>query len=446
LEEESGIPCVPLFWLQTDDHDFDEIRTATVADPEGNPTRLSLPDPDERLRRVSVAHRTLPTQTTDLLEALAQALGDAPAASEVLALLRAAYCPGTSVADAFAKAMAAVFADEGLLVLDARVAGVAKLAAPVYRECLDNAHAIEAKLRDGERALAASGFDVQVPIRDRGALAFFHPDGPTGPRFRIQWQATPGANDLSAAGSPIWALAGTSTRISHEVLRAQLDHDPLCFSTSALLRPIVQDTLFPVAAYVAGPGEINYFGQLGPLYDHFRLPPPLLVPRGRFRCVDARARRRLGQLGLAAADLDLPATALHARVHGDTPADVADPQQLRQVVRDRITPALEEIVAALTPLGPGLQRAGQRTRMSVARAFDRLLARYTHERLARDQTALRRLRALELALRPEGIPQERFYSWPSLAGRIGVAAFKQLVFDRLHAATPFATDVHELHP
>jgi hypothetical protein len=53
---------------------------------------------------------------------------------------------------------------------------------------------------------------------------------------------------------------------------------------------------------------------------------------------------------------------------------------------------------------------------------------------------------LRCALHPDGIPQERFYGWPSLAGRHGIAGLKRLVMDKLAACGPFVTDVQDLLP
>src|SRR5450432_836183 len=137
LAAESGVRCVPLFWLQTEDHDFAEIASATVAGPHGRPVRLSLPDEPPGEARVSIAQRRLPSEVSALLDTLADLLGPGPAAKETLALLRAHYAAGRPLALAFAGVLAELFADEGLLILDPREARVAALAVPIYREALD---------------------------------------------------------------------------------------------------------------------------------------------------------------------------------------------------------------------------------------------------------------------------------------------------------------------
>src|SRR5437868_1897006 len=67
LAAESGVRCVPLFWLQTEDHDFAEIAAATVADRDGKPRRLAPADDEAR---ISIAHRVLGPEIAGLLDEL----------------------------------------------------------------------------------------------------------------------------------------------------------------------------------------------------------------------------------------------------------------------------------------------------------------------------------------------------------------------------------------
>jgi hypothetical protein len=59
---------------------------------------------------------------------------------------------------------------------------------------------------------------------------------------------------------------------------------------------------------------------------------------------------------------------------------------------------------------------------------------------------MQRLQRLQWTLCPDGIPQERFYSWPWLAGQVGISAARRLVLDHLAAHGPFVTDLQDLEP
>jgi bacillithiol biosynthesis cysteine-adding enzyme BshC len=447
LEAESGVRCVPLFWLQTEDHDFAEIASATVAGVGGEPVALSLPLGSAAETRVSVAHRHLPPEVGALVDTLAELLGAGPAAKETLALLRAHYTAGRPIAQAFAGVLAELFADEGLLIFNPREARVAELAAPIYREALDASTTIGQRLDERCAALAEAGFDQQIPMRPGCALLFGHLGAATGPRYRLERQiGTPGTSG-SSDSSGSWRLAGSDGLFSRAEITEALAHDPLRFSTSALLRPIVQDTLLPTTAYVGGPAEVSYFAQMGPLYEHFRLAMPLIVPRGRFRCLDPHTRRRLAELGLAADDVARPQAELVARLPHTASGAFPSAPQLTARVAAEIAPAVEQIAAAATALDPkdrNLARAAKRTQAQVARALMRLTGRYARKLAEREGVALVRLARVQNALAPGGVPQERAYAWPSLAGRLGPAALRTLVLGRLAAVGPFTTALQEL--
>ncbi len=438
LEAESGVRCIPLFWLQTEDHDFAEIASATVAGGGGEPVRLSLPDEPPAEARVSIAHRRLPSEVSALLDTLAELLGAGPAAKETLALLRAHYTVGRPLAQAFAGVLAELFADAGLLILDPREARVAKLAAPIYREALDACTTIGQRLDERCAALADAGFEQQIPVRPASALVFAHLGSAHGPRFRME-----------RTGTSAWRLSGADGAFSAQEIADALAHDPLRFSTSALLRPIVQDMLLPTAAYVGGPAEVSYFAQAGPLYEHYELAMPLIVPRGRFRCLDPHTRRRLAALGLGADDVARPQAELFARLPHTAPQGTPSAAELTARVASEIAPVLEQIATAATALDPqdrNLGRAAERTRAHVTRALARLTGRYARKLAEREGVALGRLARVQNALAPGGVPQERAYAWPSLAGRLGPAVLKTLVFERLAAAGPFTTALQDLEP
>ena len=436
LEQESGVRCVPVFWLQTEDHDFDEIATAQVltSDGEKEPGRISIaPDPWTS-KRSSIAHRHLGPDVDAALAALTDALGFAPGAQEVLALLRAHYRPGVPLAQAFAGVLAALFAEDGLLLFDPRVPAVARLAAPLYRRAIDDHEAIARCLRDRATSLREASLNEQVPCRPDCPLVFFHEGEAQGPRYRLERNQPSGT----------WALAGNGRRVNDGELRAALSDDPLRFSTSALLRPLVQDTLFPTAAYVGGPAELGYFAQLPPLYELFGVQQPLVVLRSRFRCLDAKSRQLLQKMNLRAADIEQPLSTLQRRLaESVTEAGVAAPSVMEAEVTAAFEPALARLEAAVTAVDPTLARPAERTRAYVRGAIERLCDKYARALTRRDQIGLRRLERLHTLLYPEGTPQERVYGWASLAARAGITRFARAVTTGLQ---PFSTEVGELDP
>src|SRR5690606_27641820 len=121
-------------------------------------------------------------------------------------------------------------------------------------------------------------------------------------------------------------LRGTASVLPKADLLARLDAAPEAVSPGVVLRPVMQDLLFPTAAYVGGPGEVAYFAQLRPVYEAFGVPMPVLYPRASLTLVPQKVRRILDRYGLALPDLRGDLSALHRRLALErADADLAAP-------------------------------------------------------------------------------------------------------------------------
>jgi bacillithiol biosynthesis cysteine-adding enzyme BshC len=419
LAAQSGRAVVPVFWLQSEDHDLAEIAVCHVARANGESLDLALPAPPES--RTSIAHLTLPDEVGALLESLSAEIGGLPEGAAHLARLARHYRPGASWSAAFAGVLAELFGPEGLVIVDPRDPVLARAGASVHREAIERADEISRALAERSRAIEGAGFEPAVHVRESGPLSFFHPDGPAGPRYRL----------VRAEGG--FAEVGGTRTHPREALLASLASDPLTFSTSALLRPILEDRLLPTAAYVGGPGEVAYFAQLAPLYESYGIPMPLVVPRASFRVVDGPASRLLERLGLAADDAGLPEDEVLAKCRV-AEAGAIEPAEVESRILHPFEAALLELSPSLEAAGEGLDVATAKTRESVRSAVGKLAKKYEKALLHRDRALVADVAKARGLLFPGGIPQERVYGLPSFAARSGDRAFVSRV---LAAVVPF---------
>jgi bacillithiol biosynthesis cysteine-adding enzyme BshC len=413
---------VPVFWLQTEDHDLPEIAACYLSCTDGTPRALVVPSD---AARVPIAHRVLPHDVVDCLAALGVELGNLPHAAPHLTRLAQHYRPGRGWSEAFAGVLAELFAEHGLVIVDPRDARLAAAAAPLHRRALEQADSIAAALSERAAALHRAGFEPGVHVRAGAPLSFFHPQGSDGPRYRL----TPKGDGF--------ALVGASDAYPLSELLAVLEREPLRFSSSALLRPLVQDALLPTAAYVGGPAEVAYFAQLAPLYDVCELAMPLVVPRLRLRVVDARSARQLTRFGLTPAQASRPVAEVLAGQGGAVPAD-----EPFAAVLPALDAALESLRAELARLGPGVQRAAEKTRGTVAGALRTLSGKLSAARLQSDGEAVAAWQRVQQWLWPNGEPQERVYGLATCAARFGEQEFLARV---LAAADSTPTSVCDLY-
>ena len=395
--------AVPVFWLQTEDHDLAEIAEVGVGRARGGPWRISLRIPGEP---VSIAHRRLPAGVERALAALGAASGPSPH----LDTLARHYRPGAGWGEAFAGVLAELFAPEGLVLLDPRDAALAEAARPVHRRAI-------AEWREIARELRESGAAETVRVREDAPLSFFHPDGPDGRRCRLRWN-----------GDAFEEIGGHGVHSRDSVLAA----DAGCFSTSALLRPILQDSWLRTVAYVAGPSEAAYFAQLGPLYDRFGLPRPNVVRRASLRLLEDDDRRRLERSGLPTEALARPFDEVLGLAATAGPS--AAPARLRESLDSTLAAAATEIRSA----GDRALRALEKTRRTVARAAQRLERNVGLAVRMRDEVLVADVRRLQERLFPAGVPQERAVGMAYFAARHGE---RPLVGRVLESAEPGTRDV-----
>lgn len=418
LSRELERAVVPLFWLQTEDHDLLEIAECHVPCAGGPPLSLRLPaSPADR---VSIAHLRLPAGVDECRARLRAEIDNLPHAESHLACIGRHYRAGGGWAEAFAGVLAEMFAADGLVLLDARDAELGALAAPIHRRAIEEAAPIANAMLARRRWLEAAGYAPPVHVRAGAPLSFFHPRGSDGPRYRLE----PVEGGFAEVG-------GDGVHSPRELL-STLEREPLCFSTSALLRPILQDSLLPTAMYVGGPAEVAYFAQLAPLYEAYGMTMPMILPRARLGVVEGKTRRTLARLGLEPADASRPEEELLARAAAGGDERLALETSLLGAFEAALAPLRAPIEAA----GPGLGAAIEKTHAAVATAVSRLAAKYDKARLHRDAELVAEVRRLKDLLYPRDVPQERFYGISYFAARYGERAFLDEVLATIEPFDP----------
>lgn len=429
LTRETGTPVVPVFWLQTEDHDLVEVAHCHVPRSHGVPLVLDLPVSADN--RVSIAHCTLSSEVDACVAELRASLGHLPDAALHLSRIDRHYRAGVPWGDAFAGVLAELFEGTGLVLLQPRDPAFNPVASRVHRRAIEEAEPISRALLERVRLLESHGFEEPIHVRAGAPLSFFHPEGVEGPRYRLA--------PLAGGFVELGREKGAHTT---ETLLEALEKDARHFSTSALLRPILQDSLLPTAAYVGGPAEVAYFAQLAPLYAAFGMTMPLIAPRARFRVLDDRAMRLLEKTGLSPDDASKSEDTLLAQL-GEAESPALAPEGLQSALKDAFERGLATTMAQVPHASLGMDRALGKAQAKVSRAIDTLRQSYASALLHRDAGKVDEVRRLRALLFPEEGPQERTYGVSYFASRYGDAAFLRCV---LEAVSPFDPRLKDLRP
>jgi bacillithiol biosynthesis cysteine-adding enzyme BshC len=276
-----GVDAVPIFWLATEDHDLAEINHAFLNTRAGL-ERLELPSLASDAGK-HVGEVTLGRAVDDLVAKAAGTL-EGPSAEEITRALRESYAPDETYGSAFGKLMARLMAGRGIIFIDPLDARLHRLAAPVYRGALDAAAELREALVVRSKELEAGGFHAQVKVSGVSTLLFYDVNG-----LRTPLRSHNGGYS-----------AGDASFTADE-LRAAIEKTPEAFSPNALLRPVVQDSLLPTAAYIGGPAEIAYLAQSHVVYNKLLGRMPAILPRQSFTLIEPGIARILQKF-----ELDLP--------------------------------------------------------------------------------------------------------------------------------------------
>ncbi len=218
-------------------------------------------------------------------------------------------------------------------------------------------------------------------------------------------------------------------------LRAEALEHPARFSPNVLLRPIVQDRLFPTACYVAGPAELAYQAQLGGVYRAFGVEAPLLYPRASATLLDGAAMRFLERSGLPLESLQGRDDAtLNTWLGSQLPADLERAiDEADRAVAERV----DALKAAVASIDPTLGGAVDTTRDRMRDTLKTLHGKVIQATKKKDDTLRRQFHRARALAFPDGVPQER-----SLSVAFGVNRYGLGLGERLLEVLPVETDKH----
>lgn len=395
------VPVLPVFWVASDDHDWEEVATTHVLGQDGEVRTVRLPAPDGHAHR-SVGAAPVTDAVLSVLEEVEQGLDGLAFGGMYAALLRDAYVPGQTLGHAFIDTLAAILRERPFALIDAGAPAVKRASVPVARRALAAQAATESALRDGAERLEAAGFPATIPVLPEASCLFMD----TGVE-RVRLYVREGI-----------AIAGRDgPEMSLEATFETLEEEPERFSPNVALRPVLESSLMPVAATVLGPGELGYWAQLPDMFRLFDQQMPLVRPRAAWTILEAKPARTLEKLGARPEDMaDGGVAFLERRIVEERPAEVA---VAVAALRESLQEGFDRLERSVESELPGLRSAAGRARAEARKALKRF-DRSVNSRLRESQT-VQRERA-ELATRhvyPQGSAQERFYTPISYLARYG---------------------------
>ncbi len=399
--EVSGVACVPVFWMASEDHDLAEVNQALLLTHDFNlvPFEAEITG----VEGSPVAQIRLAEGTGDLVSQAVDILGDSLASD----YLRQSYHDGETFSNSYARLYARIFAEQGLIILDPADDELHRIAAPLFVEAIRRAPELDEALLARNRELRDAGYHEQVKVTDLSTPLFALVDGVRVPVHRANGEFSIGKERVSA----------------EEMIRRAGEH-PEKFSANVLLRPVLQDYWLPTLAYFGGPAEVAYFAQVAVVYEKLLGRITAVLSRLSATLIEPRIERLLEKY-----QVELPEL-----FHGecelrDCIAARSLPEQLKDdFLKGKLAAgeAMQHISESLARLDPTLVRASNRAASKMLYQVNRLERRAAAAELRRNQVIARHAAQIENYLYPRKTLQEReisgiyFYAkyGPSLITRL----------------------------
>jgi len=398
-----GVKAVPVFWIATEDHDFAEVSNTFAVSADGTLGEAKLTTPENQIGKAVGEVRI----DGSIERIIAQWLSLLPAtefSTDLYEAVGSAYLSGNTFGDSFGKLLTRLFGEYGLVLFDPLDRAAKQLASPIYRNAVERSDEIVEALVTRSSKLESAGYHAQVLIEKDHVPLFWTDD--QGKRRALKMDG----NRFRANGTKI--------AFSREELLLIADSKPERLSPGVMLRPVVQDFLFPTLCYFGGGAEIAYFAQNSEVYRILGRPVTTIMHRQSFTIVAAKHARTMEKYGLEFLDLfagfeNLLPKIIEQVIDPATPAMFANAEE-------KINIELNRLDRQLSKIDPTLADSLATRRRKIIYHIGALRKKFQRTMFDKDETVKRQIRAMFATLLPTGVLQERKLNFASFADRYGM--------------------------
>ncbi|MBW7887039.1 MAG: bacillithiol biosynthesis cysteine-adding enzyme BshC [Bacteroidetes bacterium] len=380
---------VPIFWLEGEDHDFEEINKIHFINSASELVMAEYLYKGIPLEKnIGAAGNVIIDETIEkFYTELSSQLPHTEYTQPLLEIVKGYYKPGNTLLKAFTGFFNHFYENSGLIFFNPNNVETKQLLIPLFLQELDSDSAVS-KLVIQKSAELEERYHAQVKGKSVN-LFMFHKEG----RFSIE----PSEND--------YYLKNTRQRFSSEELHEAIQSTPEKFSPNVVLRPLCQDTILPTVAYVGGPAEIAYFAQFKPVYEYFKIPMPFIYPRSSLTIIEEKIQRILEKYSLTVIDifedLETILTKISEQVSEVKVESLFDGLSLR------LKEAVQEARFGIQQIDPTLSGTVDNLISKIEQQLEVLKNKTQKAQQMKEEISLKQIRKAALHIFPNGNFQER---------------------------------------
>ncbi|TFH02679.1 MAG: bacillithiol biosynthesis cysteine-adding enzyme BshC [Calditrichales bacterium] len=409
LNQISDTPTyVPVFWLESEDHDFKEINHVGIMDKSFHARRITYGGTDRG--KTSLRHYQIEPSIDPFLNEIGDSLFETEFTQTIFEQIKANYYAGNDWIDAIRGYLKVLFKKQGILFFQPGDSSIKQLSVNFFDRLLSQNISLAAAFTEGSNQLRAAGYHNQVTdIPDKTFIHFEVEDKQRAHVYRRDKE---------------FYLKDTGREFSENSARQFIEEDPQRVSTSVVSRPLLQSWLLPVAAYVAGPAEVAYWAQLSKMFAAFDLAMPVVYPRITATVLEPKILRHLNKHSIGIDALQ-PKKEQFISDYFQTGASGGKKDPLNKL-KDLLAENAKEIENYLKSLDPTLVDAADKTFGRIDQAVNNLESRVINAKKQKESQLTDHLAQIHAAFFPNEMPQERFLTIVYFLNKYGMDFMDQL--------------------
>ena len=374
-KEYSKFNFVPIFWMASEDHDFEEINNFSF---QGSKFKWSS-------NQTGVVGEFKLDSINDVIIEFEKYVSDSSYSTEIIEIFRECYMNSNDLSSATRKLVNILFRKNGLIIIDANNKNLKTLFCDIIKKEINEKVVFNQSKKSIQR-LNELNYNIQANPRE---INLFYIDD--GKRERIIEMKN---GFQTSNGLKKWSL---------EQIQDDINDNPEKFSPNVLFRPIFQEYILPNICYIGGPAEVAYWLQLKSVFESLNLTFPVILNRNSALLLDKKLNDKLNKLNVSIEEILMPEEILKEKLVKKYSKLKLDFTNLKQNLTDQFL-ELKKIASQTDKSFIGALNAQEKKQVNGLEMLEKRLMN-SEQRIHQDK--IKRVLEIRDKLFPKGIPQER---------------------------------------
>jgi len=267
---------VPIYWMATEDHDFEEIQYFNIR--------------NEKIiwdRKSTGAVGRLKTKSLEtVLEKLTKQFGTSQNGKRLLKLFKDSYLKNDTLSEATRYITNELFKEYGLVIIDADNSKLKREFIPIAKEELQN----QTAYKEVTKTNKTFGKNYKIQVKPRKINLFY---------------LTNKIRERILLENETYKINNTKIRFTKEEIQTELQKHPERFSPNVIMRPLYQEVILPNLAYIGGGGEIAYWLELKTYFKKNNVTFPILLLRNSALIISEKQEKKIKKLKISKQEIFL---------------------------------------------------------------------------------------------------------------------------------------------